>query len=133
VYLEIIGYLLALLGDWERGAAVSRSARQRNPHCMPHVFVGMWADAMRRGAVDEAYQAALEDPDPMLFWRPMMRASSLALLGRTREAKAEVAEILVAKPGFAERGRRLIGYYIKSPEAIGLIAEGLAAAGLRLA
>ena len=39
VYLEIIGYLLALLGDWERGIALSRErAMERNPHHLPHVL-----------------------------------------------------------------------------------------------
>src|SRR5262249_53244317 len=133
VYLEIIGCLLTLLGDWERGQALSRSALERNPHCLPYVRLGMWADALRRGDGEPACPSAAECRAPPVFWRAPMRAACLGLLGRIPEAKAEVAEVLAAKADFARRGRTLIGCYVKSPEAMGRIADGLARAGLRLA
>ena len=133
VYLEIIGYLLTLVGDWERGQSLSRSARERNPHCLPHVLFGMWADVLRRGDVAQAYQVALEYRDPMFFWPPVMRASCLGLLGRIPEARSEVADLLSRKPDFPTRGRVLIGRYIKFPETMDPIVDGLARAGLALA
>jgi adenylate cyclase len=133
VYLEIVGYLLTLLGDWERGPALSRSALERNPHCMFHVRFGIWADCLRRGEIELAYQAALEYRDPSFFMRSVMRASCLGLLGRAAEARTEVAELLSRKPDFPRRGRALIGYLIKFPEVMSRIDEGLARAGLRLA
>jgi tetratricopeptide (TPR) repeat protein len=133
VYLEIIGYFLTLAGDEDRGPALIRSARLRNPHCLPNAGHGLWFDHLRRGAIDQAYQVALEYRDPTFFWRSVMRASSLGLLGRTAEAKAEVADLLRWKPDFAARGRTLIGYYIKPPEMMSRIADGLARAGLKLA
>jgi tetratricopeptide (TPR) repeat protein len=132
VYLEIIGYLLTLVGDWERGAALSRSARERNPHCLPHVLFGMWVDNLRRGDVEQAYQAALEYRDATFFWRSVMRGACLGLLGRTSEAKSEVVEILIQKRDFPLRGRALIGYYIKFPDVMGRIVEGLARGGMTL-
>jgi adenylate cyclase len=132
-YLEIIGFLLTLLGEWEQGPALCRSALERNPHCLPHLQFGLWADHLRRGALEPAYQAALEYRDPTFFWRPAMRASCLGLLGRLPEARAEVAELLSRKPDFRERGRGLIGHYIKFPEVLHPIVEGLALAGLELA
>jgi adenylate cyclase len=125
VHLEIIGYLLALAGEWDRGIAISTGARQRNPHCLPHGLFGIWADNVRRGAVEQAYQAALEYPDPKFFWRSVMRASCLGLLGRTAEARSEVTDLVARKPDFADRGRRLIG--------VGRIVDGLSKAGLKLA
>jgi hypothetical protein len=62
-----------------------------------------------------------------------MRGTCLGLLGRTAEAKVEVAELLRWKPDFAARGRTLIGYYIKTPDMMSRIADGLARAGLKLA
>ena len=35
VYLEMIGWLLSLLGEWDRGTALVRKAIARNPHHMP--------------------------------------------------------------------------------------------------
>jgi hypothetical protein len=93
----------------------------------------MWADSLRRGDVEQAYQVALEYRDPTFFWRSVMRASCLGLLGRTSEAQAEVAELLAAKPEFATRGRVLLGYYIKFDEVMNPIVDGLARAGLALA
>jgi adenylate cyclase len=133
VYVEIIAYLLTLVGDWERGQALSRSARERNPHCLTQVLFGMWADAIRRGDVEQAYQIALEYRDPTFFWRSVMRAACLGLLGRIPEARSEVADLLSRRPDFPARGRVLIGRYIKFPETMGPIVEGLAKAGLPLA
>jgi adenylate cyclase len=133
VYLEIIGYLLTFLGDAERGPALIRTALRRNPHCLPHALFGVWHEHLRRGELELAYQTALEYRDPTFFWRGVMRASCLGLLGRTAEAEAEVAEIRERKRDFARRGRTLIGYYVKSADVMGRIVDGLARAGLKLA
>jgi adenylate cyclase len=132
VYLDIIGFLLTLFGDWDRGPALARLARERNPHCLPQALFGLWADHVRRGEDEQAYQTALEYRDPTFFWRPVMRASCLGLLGRTTEARAEVAELLSRKIDFPVRGRVLLGYYLKFPEVKDRVVEGLARAGLEL-
>jgi tetratricopeptide (TPR) repeat protein len=132
VYLDTIGYLLTMLGDWDRGRDVSRTALERNPHCLPHVRFGLWADHLRRGEFGEAHQAALEYRDPT-FLRAAMRASCLGLLGRTEDGRSEVGEILSRKPDFAERGRILLGYHIKFPEVMDRVVEGLKRSGLELA
>jgi hypothetical protein len=62
-----------------------------------------------------------------------MRASCLGLLGRISEARSEAADLLSRKPDFPTRGRVLIGRYIKFPETMDPIVDGLAKAGLPLA
>jgi adenylate cyclase len=131
VYLEIVGYLLAILGD-DRGRELIRQARARNPHCLPHASFGLWFDHLRRGEIELANQAALEYRDPTFYWRSVMRASCLGLLGRAEEAASDVATILAAKKDFAARGRTLIGYYVKPPEVRDRVVTGLARAGLTL-
>jgi adenylate cyclase len=133
VYLDVIGYLLTLFGDWERGRAISQEALARNPHCLPHVRFGLWAGHLHRGELEPAHQAALEYRDPTFFMRAAMRASCLGLLGRTAEGRAEVAELLARNPRFAARGRTLLGHYIKFPELLDRVVEGLARSGLTLA
>ena len=133
VYLEIVGYLLTITGDGERGLALLRAARERNPHCLPHASFGLCFEYVRRGEFKLAYQEALGYRDPTFFWRGVWRACCLAHLGRTVEAQSEVAEILRGKPDFAARGRVLIGYYVKLPEVMSRIVDGLAKAGLKLA
>jgi adenylate cyclase len=132
VYLDMIGFLLTLAGDWKRGPALSRSARERNPYCLPQVVFGLWTDHLRRGDFEAAYQAALEYRDPTFFWRPVMRASCLGHLGRASEANAEVANLLRSRPDFVARGPILLGHIIKFPDVRTPIVEGLAKAGLAL-
>jgi adenylate cyclase len=132
VYLEGIGWLIMLCGDWERGLALVRRAIARNPHHMPIASNALWAYHLRRGEMDEAYQAALQYSDPVPFWRPLMRACCLGHLGRLPEARQELAQLLAAKPDFARRGRTLIGRLIKFPDLFERVADGLAKAGLVL-
>jgi adenylate cyclase len=132
VYLEWIGWLFALLGEWERGTALIRRSVERNPGHIPVALHALWADHLRRWELEEAYEVALRLSDPTFFWRALMRAVSLALLGRRAEAKRELAELLRQKPDFARRGRTLIGRYIKFPALHARIVDGLAKAGLAL-
>lgn len=129
-YREVIGWLMALCGDWDQGVALMRNALQRNPYCQPCVSHGLWADAMRRGDFEASYAAALEYREPNFFWRELMIASSLGQLDRFEDASASVAELLRAKPQFGHRGRRLIAHYIKSDDLRATIIEGLRKAGL---
>jgi adenylate cyclase len=132
VYLDALGWVLTLLGCWERGRELVDRAIGRNPHHHPFVFHARWVDHIRRGEWDEAYGAAVRYTDTAYFWRSLMLASTLGLLGRFAEAQKEVAELLRQKPAFPSRGRTLIGRLIKFPEVSGRILEGLEGAGLRL-
>jgi adenylate cyclase len=131
-YRELIGWLMALAGDWDRGIGLMRNAVERNPFCLPYVQHGLWADHLLRGEFDKAYVAALEYCGSMFFWRELMIASCLGHLGRLSDADASVMELLHAKPDFPQRGRMLIGYFIKSNELRDRIIDGLAKAGLIL-
>jgi tetratricopeptide (TPR) repeat protein len=132
VDLETIGWLLILCGDGERGAALCRSARRRNPHCLPLVSQGLFFDHLRRGEYEAGYRVALAYREPAFFWRALMRASCLGHLGREAEAGTAVRELVRRKPDFAGRGRALIGRLVKLEELRERIAAGLARAGLPL-
>ena len=132
IYLEWIGWLITLLGDWERGPAIVRRAMARNPHHVPGALHALWVDHVRRGEFEEAYQLAVRYQDNIFFWRALMRACCLGHLGRRAEAKPELAELLRQKPDFARRGRTLIGRYVKFPDLLEKIVAGLGKAGLKL-
>jgi len=132
VYLEIIGWLFTLAGEWERGAALVEEAVDRNPYHLPHAHNAFWLAAVQRGDDAAAYQAALDYRDSAFFWRPLMRASSLGRLDRKAEAAHEVGELLRAKPDFGREGRTLIARYVKFDEVLERIVDGLARAGLKL-
>jgi adenylate cyclase len=133
VYVEWIGWVLAFLGEWERGTGLIRDSARRNPNHIPVAVHALWADHLRRGEVEQAYQVALQLRDNSFFWRALMRACCLGHLGRVDEAKHEAAELLRRKPDFVSRGRTLIGRYIKlPPELFGRVVDGLGKAGLTL-
>jgi adenylate cyclase len=131
-WLETIGCLLTVAGDWTRGPNIIRTARLRNPYFLTDAVGGLWCDHLRRGEFELAYQHALELRDPTFFWRAVMRASCLGHLGRRAESAVEVARLLRDKPDFEARGRTLIGHYIKHPEVMDRVVDGLARAGLTL-
>jgi hypothetical protein len=99
---------------------------------MPLARIALWADHVRRGEFERAHQEALVYHDPVFFWRGLMRASCLGHLGRLEEGRVEVAELLRTKPDFTGRGRTLIGRFLKPPELLARVADGLAKAGLEL-
>jgi adenylate cyclase len=131
-YLEWIGWLTMLLGEWERGAEITRGVMARNPHHIPVALHALWADHLRRGELEAAYQAALRISDGLFFWRALMRTSCLGLLGRDADARESAAGLVRSKPAFERRARTLIGRYIKFPELVEQIVEGLRASGLAI-
>ena len=132
VYLEWIGWLMTLLGEWERGPDLVRRALDLNPHVIPVAPHAFWLAHLHRGEIEKAYQAALQYRDPTFFLRAMMRACCLGHLGRLEEAKLEVAELLATKPDFPSRGRTLIGRHVKFPDLLESVVDGLEKAGLAL-
>ena len=133
VYLDALGWVLTLLGCWERGRELVDRAIERNPHHLPFVFHARWVDHIRRGEWDEAYGVAVRYTDSGWFWRLLMLASTLGLLGRRGRGGAGAADLLRERPDFPSRGRTLIGRLIKFPEVSDPILEGLERAGLHLA
>ncbi len=129
--LDSIGWLMALLDEGERGAALVRDVIARGPSRSPVVFHALWAHHLRRGEIAESQRAAQQCRDRSSFWPPLTRACSLGHLG-SPQAKAEVAELLARKPDFASRGRALIGRWIKRPELLERVLVGLRRAGLAL-
>jgi adenylate cyclase len=133
VYLEWIGWVLTLVGEWERGPDLVRRALTRNPHVIPVAHHALWLAHLHRGEIEEAYQAALQYRDPVFFWRSLMRACALGHLGRREDARAELDELVARKPDFPSRGRTLIGRFVKLPDLMERVVEGLQKAGLALA
>jgi adenylate cyclase len=132
VYLEWVGWLTTLAGDWDRGPQIVRRALARNPHVIPVAHHALWLDHLRRGEMEEAYLAALQYRDPTFYLRSMMRACSLGHLGRREEATADLTELLAKKPDFRTRGRALVGRLVRSLDLLDRIADGLEKAGLAL-
>jgi adenylate cyclase len=132
LFMDVIGYLLTLLGEWDLGERLARTAIRRNPHHRQYVRYATWLNHFRQAD----YGAALNETgwlkDFGFFWDPLSRAATLGQLDRAAQSKKAVAELLALKPDFPARGRILIQHYVKDPDIQGRLIEGLAVGGLLL-
>jgi len=128
--LDGVGYLLTLLGEWERGPALIRTVMQLNPYYGLFVHYALWVDWVRREEYDRAYLETLNFRRPSLFWEPLMKAAVFGHLGRDEEGKRAVENLLELKPDFPSRGRTLIRYYIKFDDIAERTISGLGKVGL---
>ena len=131
IVLENLGYLMTLLGDWQRGPALINHAIERNPYYNIVVHYALWVDWVRQNKYEEAYKETLHFNRPRLFWDPLLKAAaSLGLLGRIEEGRAAANDLLECKPDFPERGRTLIRHYIKFDEIMARVIQGLNEVGV---
>ena len=131
-FLDGIGYLMTLLGDWERGPALIQKIMQLNPFYGNHVHYALWVNCLRQHDYSKAYQETMKLNRPALFWDHIARASSYGLIGNIEDGRQSAAELLKLKPDFTERGRTLIGHYIKFEDILELVIEGLNSVGVEV-
>jgi adenylate cyclase len=132
VYLDTIGYALALLGEWEQGCGLIKKAIKLNPYIRAYNYYILCWNWIRKKEYEKAYTETLNFRLPEIFWDPLNRAITLGLLGRVEEAKKNVIELLKLKPNFNARGRILIRNLIKSDELVEQFIESLEKADLYL-
>jgi len=129
-WLDAVGYLLSLSGDWERGPAIVRRAVEINPFPRRACYGALWLDALRRDDPPAALAAAREYAPEAYFWSPLMEAVALVAADRTDEAAAAVERVLRLKPDFPERAHWLITRYVKFAPLVQRIEDALATAEL---
>ncbi len=132
LHMENCGYLLTLLGDWQRGTALINKAIEQNPFYNIIVHHALWVDWVRRKEYRMAYMETLNFRTPNLFWEPLMKAAGFGLLGKIDEGRQAAKDLLRLKPDFPSRGLVLIRYYIKFNEIVVRIVKGLQNVGVDL-
>ncbi len=130
--LDSIGYLLALLGEWQRGVDLIEDVIQLNPFYTNTVHFALWLNCLRLETYAEAYKETMKLNRPGLFWDHLAKAATMGLLGRREEGRESASELLTLKPDFPERGRILIGHFIKFEELVERVITGLAAVGVEV-
>jgi adenylate cyclase len=130
--LDAIGWVTALAGEWERGVNWIKKAMQLNPYYRPWIRHALCFNWFRLGNYEKAYQESLHFMMPELFWDPLLKASACGHLGRIEEGQGCVRALLASKPDFAQRGRILIGRYVKFEDIADRIIEGLGKLGMSI-
>jgi TolB-like protein len=130
LFMDAIGYMLLLLGEWDRGEQLVRKSIRLNPFYRIYARYGLWLNAFRQ----QEYSRALEETEWIAeigtFWGPLARAATLGQMALPERGHEEVSRLLALKPNFTERGRLLIGHYIRFPDITERLIEGLSVAGL---
>ncbi len=132
MYLDVIGWLMSLAGEWERGANYIKKAIKLNPYYRSWVRHAVCFNWFRVGNYEKAYRETLNFKMPECHWDPLLKASACGHLGKIEEGQACVRALLVLKPDFAQRGRMLIGRYVKFEDIVDSIVEGLGKLGMNI-
>jgi TolB-like protein len=130
--LDVIGCLMTLMGEFERGPALLKKVIQLNPFHGDFAHFGLWVNYLWQKDYAAAYHETLQLPSPALFLNHLARASTLGLLGNIEDGCKVAAELLKLKPDFAERGRIQIRHYIKFDNIVARVIEGLNAVGIEV-
>ena len=132
IFMDMIGHVLAALGDWDQGTGLIRKAIKLNPYHKPYVYHVLCADWLRKKEYEKAYLETLNFRFPRAFYDPLLQAVTLGHLGRTEEGSRYVEALLTIKPDFPDRGRTLIKLWVKSEELEQCIIDGLKKSGLEI-
>jgi tetratricopeptide (TPR) repeat protein len=132
MYLDVIGWLMSLAGEWERGLKYIKKAMQLNPYYRPWVHHALCFNWFRVGNYEKAYRETLNFKMPECHWDPLLKASACGHLGKIEEGQAYGRALLALKPDFAQHGRILIGRYVKFEDIVDRIIEGLNAVGIKI-
>ena len=112
-FLGVAGWHTMLLGEWGRGLVLMQEGMKLNPYHPSWFHLATFMNHYRREEYENAFTEALKFNCPELFWDPLMRAAAHAQMGREKDARTAVGELLELVPDFATQGRRLIGRYVK--------------------
>jgi TolB-like protein/tetratricopeptide (TPR) repeat protein len=128
--LDGLGWILTFSGDWENGPCLAEKAIRLNPYHRAIAHDALWLDYLRQQKLELAHEEAFNRQRLWLFWDPLIKASTLGLLGKEKEGQRYARKLLQLRPDFPQKGRRLIGNLIKFEEITSLIEEGLRRVGL---
>lgn len=128
--LDGLAWILTLAGDWENGPCLAEKAIRLNPYLRAIAYDALWVNYLRQQKYELAYEEACNRHRPWLFWDPLMKASTLGLLNNKAKGQEFAQKLLQLRPDFPQKGRQLIGNFIKFEEIAWRIEEGLRRVGL---
>jgi tetratricopeptide (TPR) repeat protein len=129
-FLDAIGYMYTLLGEWELGTALILKAIQCNPHHRHFVYYGLWLNSFRQEKYEEALRQTQNFRLTGNYWDLLAQAATLGHLGRIEEGKLAAGKLLDLNPRFLAHGRSLIMHFIKLPDIAERVIAGLRAVGI---
>jgi adenylate cyclase len=124
------GWLLALIGEWERGLDILLPQLELQPGYPAWLHHAEFLYHYQHRDYEAALESSKKFDMPSIFWDPLDRASVLGQLGRSAEAKAAIDEMLRLQPKVADDPLRFLNCFIFQDELVDHVLEGLKKAGL---
>ncbi|MCI0354383.1 MAG: protein kinase, partial [Acidobacteria bacterium] len=131
--LAEMGLMLVHIGDFERGATITRRAMDINPHHAGWYHFSLIWESCNTGDYEKALEHATRVNMPGMFWQPLVIGCLCGLLGRRTEAAAAVKELRALDPDIEVNARHFIECWHYSSGLMDRILEGLSKAGLHIA
>ena len=126
----VAGWHMMLYGEWDRGRTLLNKGMKLNPYHPTWFHLAPFMDYYLRCEYEKALAEALKFNYAELYWDPLMRAAALGQLGRLKEAKKAIDQLLKLEANFRHRAHRMIGHYVKVDNLVDKIVTGLQKAGL---
>ncbi len=130
--LAEMGLMLVHIGDFERGATITRRAMDINPHHAGWYHFSLIWESCSTGDYEKALEHATRVNMPGMFWQPLVIACLCGLLGRRTEAAAAVKELRALDEDIEVNARHFIECWHYSSGLMDRILEGLSKAGLKI-
>jgi len=129
--LDGLAWILTLSGDWQHGPRLAKKVISLNPFHRAIAHDALWVNCLRQEEYDFAYRESCScHQRSNLFWDPLIKASTLGLIGRCKTGQKFAKKLLKIRPDFPVKGKMLIGNHIKFDEIADRILEGLVRSGL---
>jgi TolB-like protein len=127
--LAYLGFLTAYAGDWERGGALSATARRLNPHHPGWYWFVPCFDAYRKGEYTTSLEFAHKVNMPG-FWRTQLAiAANCGQVGQQPAARRALETLLVQRPDIAKCPHEELAIWWQ-PDLVEHLIAGLRKAGL---
>lgn len=125
-----VGYMLAMVDEWERGLFLTQRAIRLNPHYPGWYHFVFSFEHYRHRKYEAALEEALRFNSPGFFMDPLVRTAVFGQLGRKTDAHAALQELLDLLPDFSTIGREQLRRIVFSDEHVEMLWDGLKKAGL---
>ena len=130
--LGLLGFYLALYGDWERGKEILDKVMKTNISFPVHYHAVTSLYYYRKNEYENALEELKKYNSSTLFWAPMQRIAVYGQLNMHDKAKSDFALLKQLKPDFEEKAEYLLTMFIKEADLLALIMEGLRKAGMKV-
>jgi tetratricopeptide (TPR) repeat protein len=124
-----IGIFLIYAGEYERGVKILRESLELNPFSpLPSVAFSLYH--FQRSEFLESWNWAEKADMPLIPWFSLIKAASMAQLGKFDHAKREIEILLITKPDITVLGRTYISSFVLDEELVDNIIASLEKIGL---